>query len=159
MNYQTSFTLNKAHYNECFEQSQSITPKSNRRYFKTGALALLGFFFYLTKRDGLSAHLGAFFFILAFVDALSVLYAQAWWVNRQMFSKAAGNKVQIKISETGLEIKSDFVNKVINFADISSVKSTEKGIILMLSTGGNSYLSKNHFSAEAWQFLLAKLVE
>lgn len=158
MNYQTSFTLNKAHYNECFEQSQSITPKSNRRYFKAGALALFGFFFYLTEIDGLSAHLGAFFFILAFVDVLSVIYAQAWWVNRQMFSKAAGNEVQIELSEVGLEIKSDFVNQVINFADISSVKSTEKGIILMLNEGGNSYISKSHFSDDAWQFLLGKLV-
>ncbi len=154
MNYQTTFTLNKPHYTECFEQSQSLEPKSNRRFIKIGVLVLFGLFFYAVQIEAISGHLGAFFFVLAFVELLSQIYAKSWWVTRQMLSKASGNEVELVLADTGITIKSQYVNQQIKWLDINSTVSTEKGLILKLNNGSNSYLSKSCFTEQAWQFLL-----
>lgn len=157
MNYKTSFTLDRAHYNECFEQSHALLPKSNSRFIKPGVMVLFGLFFYATKIEGISAHLGAFFFILAFVEALNIIYARAWWVTRQMFSKAAGNEVTISLTEQGVEIHSDFVNQSIAWGDISSAVATEKGLVLKVNNASH-YLSQSCFSDDAWQYINSKLL-
>ncbi len=158
-NYQTCYTLNKEHYRECFEESASLTPKTWRRFIKAGALMLLGFFFYATQLDRMSNHLGQFFFILAFVDVLSVLYARAWWVTRQMLSKASGSEVKIDLDEQGIAIDSFYVKQQFLWQEIQSFAETEKGLVLRLQQAGQYYLSRAHFSEEAWQFMLTKLAE
>ncbi|WNC69203.1 YcxB family protein [Thalassotalea nanhaiensis] len=157
MNFESKFTLSKRHFRECFEQSSSLQPKTNKRYLKALALFVLGLFFYWSQIEGLSAHLGMFFFILAFVDALSVKFAKGWWVTRQMLSKAAGNEVTIMLSDDGINIESDFAKQLLAWSDINTYQETEKGIVLMTIKAGNSYISKRCFNDDAWQFLLAKL--
>ncbi|TRX53174.1 YcxB family protein [Thalassomonas sp. M1454] len=156
MNYTTSFTLDRAHYKECFEQSNALQPKSNSRFIKPVVMVLFGLFFYATKIDGISAHLGAFFFILAFVEVLNTIYARGWWVTRQMLSKAAGNDVTISLNETGLDINSDFVKQSIQWTEITSATPTEKGLVLKVNNASH-YLSKSCFSEDAWQFINSKV--
>ncbi|WNC71766.1 YcxB family protein [Thalassotalea psychrophila] len=157
MNFESKFTLSKRHFSECFEQSSSLQPKTNKRYFKALALFALGLFFYWSQIEGLSAHLGMFFFILAFVDVLSVKFAKGWWVTRQMFSKAAGNDVTITLNDEGINIESDFAKQLLTWSQIQAYQETEKGIVLTAAQGGNSYISKSCFSDDAWLFLLEKL--
>ena len=157
MNFESKFTLSKRHFRECFEQSSSLQPKTNKRYLKALALFALGLFFYWSQIEGLSAHLGMFFFILAFVDVLSVKFAKGWWVTRQMFSKAAGNDVTITLSDEGINIESDFAKQLLTWPEIQAYQETAKGIVLTATKGVNSYISKSCFSNEAWLFLLEKL--
>lgn len=157
MKFESKFTLSKRHFRECFEQSSSLQPQTNKRYFKALALFALGLFFYWSQIEGLSAHLGMFFFILAFVDFLSVKFAKGWWVTRQMFSKAAGNDVTITLSDEGINIESDFAKQLLSWPEIQTYQETDKGIVLTAIKGGNSYISKSCFSDEAWVFLLNKL--
>ncbi|WOH37025.1 YcxB family protein [Thalassotalea fonticola] len=157
MQFESKFTLSKRHFRECFEQSSSLQPKSKKRYLKALALFCFGLFFYWSQIEGISAHLGMFFFILACVDALSVKFAKSWWVTRQMLSKAAGNEVVIILSDEGINIESDFAKQLLAWSDIKSHQQTEKGIILMPNNGANSYISKSCLNDNAWRYLLEKL--
>ena len=159
MKFESKFTLSKRHFNECFEQSSSIQPQTKKRYLKALLLLCFGLFFYWSQIEGLSAHLGMFFFILAFVDVLSVRFAKAWWVARQMLSKASGGEVAITLTDDGLNIESDFAQQLFTWPTIQSYTETEKGIILQTHKKGNSYLSKRCFNDDAWQFLLDNLVK
>ncbi|OUS29887.1 hypothetical protein A9Q98_05745 [Thalassotalea sp. 42_200_T64] len=157
MNFESKFILDKPHYSECFEQSNTIQPNPIKRHLKAIVLLCFGLFFYMVQIEGLSGHLGAFFFILAFVEVLSVIYAKVWWVTRQMWSKASGSEVAMTLNEQGIEIKSDFSEYLLKWQDIQSFKETDKGVILFPISGGNSYISKTTISADGWRFLKTKL--
>lgn len=157
MNFESKFTLDKEHYTECYEQSSSLRPQSLKKYSK--ALMILGFgiFFYMIQIEGLSAHLGAFFFILAFVELLSVVYARSWWVTRQMFSKASGGEVNLTLDTQGIHINSDYANQLLPWDEIESHTFTEKGVIVFPKMGGNSYISESTLSVDGWQYLTSQL--
>lgn len=157
MQFKTRYTLDKEHYKECFEQSASLKPKTWHRFIKAGVMFLLGIFFYYTQIERISAHLGQFFFILAFVDVLSVIYARAWWVARQMISKASGGDIDVEIDAQGVAITSDYVKQQFLWQEIQSFVETEKGVIFVTHKAGQYYLSKQHFNDDGWAFLIGNL--
>ena len=157
MKFESTYTLTKTYYRECFDQSEVLRDKSFKRFSKAFFLFLFGMGFYYLQQDSFTNHLGQFFLILAFVESLSVIYARGWWVTRQMFSKASGNDVNLCIDDEGIDIQSDFVKQTILWTQISDYKLTDKGIIIFLKQGGNSYLSKSVISEEAWKFLLTQV--
>ncbi|WP_068546957.1 hypothetical protein [Thalassotalea crassostreae] len=155
--FESKFILDKKHFTECYEQSLEYAPKRKFRYSKCLLLVCFGMFIYMMQIEKLSGHLGAFFFILAFIEALSVKYAQAWWVTRQMWSKASNSEVILTVDDEGINTKTDFSEVKILWKDIVEHKLSSKGIILLQENGANSYISEQNVSAEAWSFMLSEL--
>ncbi|QBY03876.1 YcxB family protein [Thalassotalea sp. HSM 43] len=156
MKFEHTFTLDKAHYQECFEQSDHLRQQGPKRYIKAVFLFALGFFISAANIEKLSGHLGYFFYVLGLVEILSVRFAKGWWVTRQMFSKAAGNEVALTIDQEGIHTKSDFVDNLLTWSDISASEVTDKGLILLLKVGGTSYLSRSVLSEQSYQFIVDK---
>lgn len=157
MSYSSQFTLSKRHFVECFEQSDSIKEKTPKRFIKVGILALLGLWFYYVQIEGISGHLGAFFFLLAFVEFLSLVYAKPWWVTRQMWSKAAGNDVDLLVDDIGIHIDTGQVKNSYLYTNIETIIDTEKGFILMLANGARQYLSFSCLSEEATEYIKSQV--
>ena len=87
--YSTTYILDKAHFEECY--SQSVIPDPTLKpYYKAIGLFLIGIALIFS---GNSLYLANFFVGLGVIEALNVKYHKAWWLMRQMMSKAASNAV------------------------------------------------------------------
>ncbi|WP_371189658.1 YcxB family protein [Thalassotalea maritima] len=157
MKFEHTFTLDREHFNECFEQSAMLRDQSWRRYTKAIILFALGFLIAAANIEKLSGHLGYFFYILAVVEILSVRFARGFWVTRQMFSKASGSDVNISFDDQGIEIYSDYVKKSLPWAEIDKTIMTEKGYIVFEKNGSNSYISRSILTADSEAFLKKNL--
>ena len=156
MNFEHKFILDREHFTECFEQSEFLRPQGLKRYTKAIIMFALGFFISAANIEKLSGHLGYFFYILGVVEILSVRFARGWWVTRQMFSKASGSEVTLTLSQEGIQTKSDFVDSFLTWSDIERSQTTDKGIIVFIRSGGNSYISRSVLNDESYQFLIDK---
>lgn len=153
LDYQTTYTLDKAHYIECFEQSRSLSAVTDtQRYRKPAVLFFLALVLSQTAIDG---YISGFFFALAIIDALSVYYARGWWVARQLISRASGGEVTLVVNQDGITIRSEYVNQQLLWADISEVKHTEKGLIVFTCAGGQSYISKEVLTDDVVDFIIS----
>jgi glucan phosphoethanolaminetransferase (alkaline phosphatase superfamily) len=79
--FTAEYTLNKAFFAECYDQTSTPTefPKS---YYKAALFLLFGSV--LVKFELLpNGYLGWFFIVLSFIEALSVYFKRGWWVWRQ----------------------------------------------------------------------------
>ncbi len=156
----TKFTLDKAHYTECYTQSSTLV-HNKKTYFKASVLAFFGLFILLFTP--VNAYAAWFVIGLGVVETVSVYYHQPWWVLRQMFSKASGSEVNLTLDDKGVLTESFYFNSRILWSDITEVKDTKLGFVLFFSLGNGatgkvisskSYLSKSCLSAEAQAFLL-----
>ncbi|MDN3653728.1 YcxB family protein [Thalassotalea ponticola] len=155
--FEHTFTLDKAHFVECFEQSASLRQQGWKRYSKALILFALGFFISAANIEKLSGHLGYFFYVLGLVEVLSVRFARGWWVTRQMFSKAAGNEVTLTIDQQGVHSKSDFVDRQCLWSDVERLIKTAKGLILIEKNGAQHYLSKAVLSEQSYAYICQQL--
>lgn len=150
--FSTTYVLDKTHYSETYDES-STNADSKAGYIKSVALALLGMvILYFTD---ISAYIAWFIVGLGALEALSVRFHKAWWLARQMISKAANNKVTLTIDEDHVCSTSIHVDSKIAWADISKIEQTQLGWLLYHS-GGRSYISNRCLSAEAQKFVSAK---
>ena len=151
--YTSKFTLDKAHFNECYRESTILT-LSIKAFFKSGVLILFGLTLLLfTPVDAYAAW---FVIALGILEALSVYYHQPWWVLRQMLSKAAGSEVTITIDEQGVLSESFYHNGRILWQDITLIKETNLGFVLHFTAGkskGKSYVSKSCLSTDAQHYI------
>jgi len=100
--HQTSFILDKAHYGECFDQSVTIET-GFKPYYK--AMILFAVELALIFIVGANYY-GAFFVVaLSALEAVSVRYRKAWWLVRQMLSKASNREVTLIVDEQGITPK------------------------------------------------------
>ncbi|WP_237445149.1 YcxB family protein [Sinobacterium norvegicum] len=153
MQHRTTFTLNKAHYSECFEESRKVSPVTNsQRYQKAAILFFLALVLSQTTVDG---YVTGFFFMLAIIDALSVYYARGWWLARQLISRASGGEVTLLINGQGIEIQSEYVNQQLLWPDIAEIKQTDRGLIVYPVAGGQSYISKHSLTDDVTAFILS----
>ena len=162
--FSASFTLDKAHYNECY--SQSSTLEHNRKtYFKANILTVLGLVILLFTP--VNPYAAWFVISLGILETVSVYYHQPWWVVRQMLSKASGSVVTLTIDEQGILTESFHVNNRILWSDVTAVTETELGFVIFFSLGktamgkeiaSKSYISKSCLSSEAIEFILDKQV-
>jgi hypothetical protein len=144
-----TFILSKHYFQECFDQSSpAAVPKD---YLKAGILCLIGSVLFLLSPT--IWHASLFIVALSFVEFLSVRYKKAWWVWRQLLSKASNNPVDVRIDEHGITTTSQYVNHQILWTNIKSLDTTEKGI-LVSHPGGVSYLSDSHFSKQCVAYIL-----
>jgi hypothetical protein len=151
--YSTTFVLDKAHFNECFSNSV-VVEHSFFAYRKAIVFWLLGML--LVMFTEVNAYVAYFLIGLGFIEAMGNYYRQPWWVMRQMLSRAAKKEVTLTLDEVGIHSESSHVNSVILWQDISDVKSTQNGFLLV-HTKGQSYISDACLSEEAKAFLTAKL--
>lgn len=147
--YSTTFILDKAHFNECYEQSNTV----KRSFFKAGILMAFGLFILLFTP--VNAYAAWFIVALGILEAVSLHYHQPWWVMRQMFSRAAKGEVKLTIDEKGVLSESHYNKSRILWTDLTNLTTTEKGYLLIFA-GGKSYLSKSHLSTQAQTYLSEK---
>lgn len=161
MNTPTSFTckftLDKAHFNECYSQSNTVDRSANA-YFKAGILMLFGLIILLfTPVNGYAAW---FVIALGILEALAIYYSQPWWVLRQMLSRASGSEVTLTIDEQGVLSESFYHNGRILWLDVCDIEETTLGFVLHFTVGkktSKSYLSKGNLSNSAQEYIVKRI--
>lgn len=149
--YQTSYTLDKSHFTETFEQSVNPT-LSVKLFYKAFIYLVVGvyFMFFLP----VSGYLAWFVVSLAAVEALSVRYRKPWWVTRQMFSRAAGSELSLTINAQGIEQKSPYISAELTWAAMITIEETSAGFLIHTQKG-KIYLSKRVLSEQAIAYILS----
>ena len=138
--YKTRFTLDKAYYQECFEQSV-IKPTFQQAYFKGIVLLLLGGVFVVFTQ--INPYAAWFVFALGVLEVVAQYYRKPWWVTRQMLSRAAKGEVELTINDNGIATHSFYNEQLIQWSDISHIEQTECGWVIVHKEG-RSYLSQQH---------------
>ncbi|MCW8876534.1 MAG: YcxB family protein [Kangiellaceae bacterium] len=148
-NQSVTFTLDKAHFQECFEQSApAVQPKD---FSKAAIFAVIGVPLLFVEAE--HYYIPFFLIGLAILEVFSVLYRQTWWVWRQLMGKSAYGQVKLTIDEEGIATDSEHVNAQIIWDDVTSIEHTEKGLLLR-HKGGVNYLSNSHLNEEIVEFIL-----
>jgi len=160
--FSTQFTLDKAHYTECYTQSSTL--EHNRKtYFKANILTVFGLIILLFTP--VNPYAAWFVIACGILETLSVYYHQPWWVMRQMLSNASGSEVKLTIDEKGILTESFHINNRILWTDVTLVTETELGFVIHFSLGktvtgkdiaSKSYISKSCLSDEAVTFIAQK---
>jgi len=160
--FSSRFTLDKAHYTECYTQSSTL--EHNRKtYFKANVLTVFGLIILLFTP--VNPYAAWFVIALGILESVSVYYHQPWWVLRQMMSKASGSEVTLTIDEQGILTESFHINNRILWTDVTLVSETELGFVIHFSLGktvtgkdiaSKSYISKGCLSDEAVTFVAQK---
>ncbi|MDO6558949.1 YcxB family protein [Paraglaciecola chathamensis] len=150
--YSTIYILDKSHFIETYDASAQ--PVSSQKAYTisvvlgvTGLILLL-----LTELDPFVAW---FIIALGGLEAFSVRYKKAWWLGRQLISKAANTELKLTVDEEGISSESIHVKSILLWAEIKQIESTENGWLLY-HKGGKNYLSARALSAQACTFLAAK---
>lgn len=151
-NQSVTFTLDKAHFQECFEQSAPAV--QNKDFARAGILGVMGIGLFFVEAQ--HYYIPFFIFCLAVVELLSVKYRKTWWVWRQLMSKAANAPVTLMIDDQGVTTKSKQVNSHLSWDDLNGIEKTEKGLLLKHQNGVN-YLSNSHLGEEIVEFVLSRV--
>jgi len=145
------FILDRQYYTEVYQQT--ATPAQGwQAYKKAMILLLVGLVASSMATTAKYIHLSYFVIGLAVVDALSVRFAQTWWLWRQLISKAANNPVNVEITEQGITITSAYLNQTIEWGSVTEAQETEKGFIFT-QTEQRHYLSKFQLAQETQDFI------
>ena len=131
------YILNREYFTECFDESVDTTI-SLKTYRTVILLVVLASVFFALESD---AHIAWFLLALGAVELLSIRYKRGWWVARQMLSRRAGSRVNIRIDDQGIYSDSSHHQQSILWNDIDELKATEKGFIV-IHKGGTNYLSR-----------------
>jgi hypothetical protein len=156
------FTLDKAHYTECYTQSSTLT-HNRKTYFKANILTVFGLIILLFTP--VNPYAAWFVIAMGIIETVSVYYHRPWWVLRQMMSKASGSEVNLTIDDKGVLTESFHINTRILWDDVTSVGETTLGFVISFSLGktamgkdiaSRSYISKSCLSEEAIAFISQK---
>jgi hypothetical protein len=154
--YSTSFTLNKAYFTECFEQT--VTAKTGfQAYIK--ALVLFSLGIVVSALTDQYAHLSFFIVVLSVIEACSVYFQKTWWVWRQLLSRAANNEVKLVLDEQAITTSSSSHQLSINWQNVSEIITTEKGYIICHQQNNKlhrTYLSRAVLSEQADQYIVER---
>ncbi|MEE9303676.1 MAG: YcxB family protein [Thiotrichaceae bacterium] len=148
-NQTVTFKLDKAHFQECFEQSALRVQKKDYAKAAIFGVVSIGLFFVEAEHY----YLPFFIFCLAILEVFSVQYRQTWWVWRQLMSKAANGPVKLIFDEKGITTESEQVNTQLDWNDVNDIEQTEKGLLLR-HQGGVNYLSNSYLGKEVVEFIL-----
>ncbi|BBB25940.1 YcxB family protein [Amphritea japonica] len=131
------YILNREYFIECFDESANTT-LSLKTYRQVIILVILAGVFFAQESD---PYIAWFLLALCAVELLSIRYKRGWWVTRQMLSRRAGSRVNIRIDDQGIYSDSAHHQQSILWNDIDELKTTEKGFIV-IHKGGTNYLSR-----------------
>ena len=149
--YTTQFILDKPYYSECFDESVPPNP-SKKVYTKAIIFIVIGTALLLT---GANNYASWFIIGLGFLEGLSIKFKRPWWLLRQMWSKAAGNEVDLTIDEQGITTKSLYVDTKVLWDEMDQIKETEQGF-LITKARSQSYISKRHLDQPTCEFIRNK---
>jgi len=160
--FSAHFTLDKAHYTECYTQSSTLT-HDRKTYFKANILTVFGLIILLFTP--VNPYAAWFVIALGILETVSVYYHRPWWVLRQMMSKASGSEVKLTIDEQGILTESFHINTRILWTEVTAVTETDFGFVICFSLGktamgrdiaSKSYISKSCLSQAAIAFIQQK---
>jgi hypothetical protein len=103
----------------------------------------------------IGAYVVWFSLCLSGLELLSIRYKRSWWIARQMLSSAAGSKVNIRIDDQGIFTNSPYHQQAWLWSDITEIKNTEKGFVI-IQNSGTSYLSSSGLNGEFTALLTTK---
>ena len=150
--YSTTYILDKSHLSETFDQSDTGENKK-AEYAKAAILVVIGLA--VLQLTNLSPYIGWFIIALSIVETLSIRFKKAFWLGRQLISRAANNSLTLTIDEQGIATHSHYVNSKLLWDDITRIEETAKGWLLYQGKG-KSYLSNRCLSDEAREFVRLK---
>ncbi|WP_394191819.1 YcxB family protein [Pseudoalteromonas atlantica] len=149
MQFNTSYTLDKPYFYECFDESLPYSTQAKPKYGLLILLISLG----LISIYALEQHyLGNFMIVAAIVECIAFYYRRPWWVTRQMLSRASGSKAKLTIDETGFSSENPHKSYQITWQQIDDVIFTPRGILLK-NKKGMQYISKSILSDEAIAYI------
>ena len=152
LDYQTTFILDKSHFNECYEESVQ-TATFARLYGKGLALLIVGTSLVLFSE--LNPYAAWFIFSLGVLELISTRYKKAWWVARQMLSKVAKAEVTLKMNADYIHISSFYNDNKMLFNDIEQIVPTANGW-LITHNSVRHYIANRCLSEPAIAFLQSK---
>ena len=153
--FSTKFILDKAHFNECYIESNSIE-RNAATFLKAIVLSLFGLLLLLFSE--INAYVAWFVVVLGIIEALNIYYHQPWWVLRQMMSKAYKSEVTLTIDDKGVLSESHYNTGRLLWSDINKFKMSDQGYVFYFDKSKH-YLSKQQLSAQTQDFILVKLSE
>ncbi|MGL5145934.1 MAG: hypothetical protein ACRC7Q_00325 [Plesiomonas shigelloides] len=149
--FKQSFTLNRSHFEECFDQS--VTPLTGLKpYVKTLGFGLMTVALLASPFPG---YVGWFFMGLTAVEFFSTKHQRTWWVWRQLLSRAANHDVTLTITPEKLITESLGQRRELEWTSLDSVRRTPLGYLLQ-SANAKQYLSRSALCAEAAAFIDAR---
>ncbi|QHJ13267.1 hypothetical protein FX988_03528 [Paraglaciecola mesophila] len=153
--YSTTYILDKSHFIETYDASATSATSATpiKAYTIAMALGLAGLMLLMfTETDPFVAW---FIVALGGLEAFSVRYKKAWWLGRQLISKAANTELKLTVDEEGISSESIHVKNTLLWTDINEVEATDSGWLLH-HKGGKNYLSARTLSKEAEAFVVVK---
>ncbi len=152
VSFTTTYLLDKAHFNECYDASVTVD-RSPGRYMKAIILSAGGMLLlYFTEAE---PYVAWFIFFLGVIEALSVYYHKIWWVARQLLSKAANAEITLTLNEQSIRSVSPYLENSILWTEISALEKTSRGW-LVLHNKGKNYIASSCLSEQAENFLVEK---
>ncbi|MGK0441886.1 MAG: hypothetical protein ACJA0N_001691 [Pseudohongiellaceae bacterium] len=145
------YILNREYFSECFDQSAN-TATSLKTYRQAILFIIVASIFYMME---IEPYVVWFLICLSVVELLSIRYKRSWWVARQMLSRAAGSKVNIRIDDQGIFTDSIYHQQAMLWSDIAEINNTEKGFVVIYNTG-TRYLSRRGIEENTLALLDAK---
>lgn len=155
LNYQATFTLDKSHFIECYEESVSAQTFS-ALYTKAIVMLLIGAC--LVMFSDFNPYAAWFVFALGVLEVVSTYYRKPWWVMRQMLSKAAKAEVTVEVTEEHIRTYSFYNENNMLYCDIDSIVATSKGW-LVSHKSGRHYIANRCLTEQVQIFLKNKSEE
>jgi len=145
------YILNREYFSECFDQSANTTT-SLKTYRQAILFSIMAGLFFVME---IEPYLVWFLICLSVVELLSIRYKRGWWIARQMLSRAADSKVNLKIDDQGIFTDSAYHQQAWLWNDITDITSTDKGFVVTYN-GGTSYVSRSGLDEGVLAVLSAK---
>ncbi len=142
--HSSSYILNRKYFSECFDETANTATHFNT-FRKAMLFITLAAVFFLMD---IGAYAAWFFLCLGGIELLSIRYKRSWWIARHMLSRASGSTVNLRIDEQGIFTDSDYHQQSILWNDITDIKSTEKGFVI-IHNSGTHYLSQSGLDENA----------
>lgn len=146
------YILNREYFSECFDESAN-TATSLKTYRQAILFIIVAGVLFVMEY---SAYVAWFLLCIGGVELLSIHYKRSWWIARQMLSRAAGSKVNIRIDDQGIFTDSIYHQQGMLWNDIAEIRSTEKGFVI-IHNSGTSYLSRSGLDEGVLALLTAKV--
>ena len=155
MSFSTTYTLDKPYFYECFDESLPYSKRAQPKYFLLVLLVSLGLF----SIYGLADHyLGTFLIMVAVLECVAFYYRRAWWVTRQMFSRASGSEVTLTFDDEGIKSANHYKSYQLAWQDIAEVIETPRGVLIK-NKNSLQYISKQILTDEMLDFINKKATQ
>jgi hypothetical protein len=147
------YILNRDYFSECFDESAS-TVTGLKKYRQAIFFIIVACLFYLMD---IESYVVWFLVCLTVIELLSIRYKRSWWITRQMLSRTAGSRINIRIDDQGIFTEGTYHQQNMAWNDITEIKSTDKGFVILHNSVTN-YLSRNGLNENALALLAAKQI-